>query len=233
ARPRRAPAGAWARSRSRAGGRPRAGARGAPGSRARRVVRGTARARAGGARGGRAWAAWGRRCRARTGGSDVVSTSRRKVARAQDSATRVRRERSFPHPRSAVPRHHRRPARPTMPAFTRAAGRASVRRARDPGRPRACGAAAAAECMHRRRNSPSSPWRRRAMTFIRRFDELGRADVAVAGGKGANRGERARAGLPVPPGVVITVDAYDRFYEASGLAAEVSRRLERLEVDDP
>jgi len=71
------------------------------------------------------------------------------------------------------------------------------------------------------------------MTFIRRFDELGKADVAVAGGKGANLGEMARAGLPVPPGFVITVDAYGRFYEASGVAAEVSRRLERLEVDDP
>src|SRR5690606_17470883 len=43
----------------------------------------------------------------------------------------------------------------------------------------------------------------------------------------------ARAGLPVPPGFVITVDAYGRFYEASGVAEEVSRRLERLEVDDP
>ncbi|MFO7259628.1 MAG: phosphoenolpyruvate synthase [bacterium] len=71
------------------------------------------------------------------------------------------------------------------------------------------------------------------MTFIRRFDELGKGDVAVAGGKGANLGEMARAGLPVPPGFVITVDAYARFFEASGVAAEVSRRLERLDVDDP
>jgi len=69
--------------------------------------------------------------------------------------------------------------------------------------------------------------------FIRRFDELGKTDVAVAGGKGANLGEMARAGLPVPRGFVVTVDAYGRFYEASGVAAEVSRRLERLEVDDP
>lgn len=71
------------------------------------------------------------------------------------------------------------------------------------------------------------------MTFIRRFDELGRADVGVAGGKGANLGEMARAGLPVPSGFVITIDAYRRFYEASGIAGEVASRLERLDVDDP
>ncbi|HEY8470660.1 MAG TPA: phosphoenolpyruvate synthase [Longimicrobiales bacterium] len=71
------------------------------------------------------------------------------------------------------------------------------------------------------------------MTFIRRFDELGTADVPVAGGKGANLGEMTRAGLPVPPGFVITVDAYRRFYEAGGVGDEVSALLERLDVDDP
>jgi pyruvate,water dikinase len=40
------------------------------------------------------------------------------------------------------------------------------------------------------------------------FENLGRADVAIAGGKGANLGELARAGLPVPPGFVITSGAF-------------------------
>ena len=47
------------------------------------------------------------------------------------------------------------------------------------------------------------------------FTDLGRDDVAVVGGKGANLGEMTRAGLPVPPGFVVTVDAYRRF--ADGL----------------
>ncbi len=40
------------------------------------------------------------------------------------------------------------------------------------------------------------------------FDQLGVGDVGTAGGKGANLGELTRAGLPVPPGFVVTADAY-------------------------
>jgi phosphohistidine swiveling domain-containing protein len=37
---------------------------------------------------------------------------------------------------------------------------------------------------------------------------VSRRDVALAGGKGANLGELVRAGFPVPPGFVISTDAY-------------------------
>ncbi|HEX7119842.1 MAG TPA: phosphoenolpyruvate synthase [Longimicrobiales bacterium] len=70
------------------------------------------------------------------------------------------------------------------------------------------------------------------MEYIRWFDELGRGDVALAGGKGANLGEMVSAGLPVPPGFVVTVDAFHRFREVSGLAREAPRRLASLDVDD-
>lgn len=39
---------------------------------------------------------------------------------------------------------------------------------------------------------------------LRGLDELGGADVALAGGKAANLGELVRGGFPVPPGFVIT-----------------------------
>jgi phosphohistidine swiveling domain-containing protein len=59
------------------------------------------------------------------------------------------------------------------------------------------------------------------MRFIRWFDELGRGDVDVAGGKGANLGELTRAGLPVPPGFVLTTEAYRAFVAATGIGDEV------------
>ena len=71
------------------------------------------------------------------------------------------------------------------------------------------------------------------MPFILRFDAISRADVSRVGGKGANLGEMSRAGLPVPSGFVVTVDAYRRFYEASGLAAEIGRRVKAIDLDDP
>ena len=56
------------------------------------------------------------------------------------------------------------------------------------------------------------------MTFIRPLHTLGRDDLAVAGGKGANLGELTRAGLPVPPGFVVTTEAYRTYVQANQLA---------------
>jgi pyruvate,water dikinase len=51
------------------------------------------------------------------------------------------------------------------------------------------------------------------MSYVVRFAELGRGDIAVAGGKGANLGELTQAGLPVPPGFVLTTAAYRAFVQ--------------------
>lgn len=59
------------------------------------------------------------------------------------------------------------------------------------------------------------------MTYVRDFGEVGRGDVAMAGGKGANLGELAQAGFPVPPGFVLTTAAYADFVEANGLAQRI------------
>ena len=53
------------------------------------------------------------------------------------------------------------------------------------------------------------------------FDELGLTDTATVGGKGANLGELIRAGLPVPPGFVVTTAAYERAIEAAGVRDEL------------
>ena len=68
---------------------------------------------------------------------------------------------------------------------------------------------------------------------IRPFDELSRADVDFAGGKGANLGELTAAGLPVPPGFVIGAPIYAEFVSATGLRERIEAQLEGLDVDDP
>jgi rifampicin phosphotransferase len=59
------------------------------------------------------------------------------------------------------------------------------------------------------------------VTYTAWFDEIRKDDVALAGGKGANLGELSHAGLPVPPGFVVTTGAYDAFVEAGGLKVEI------------
>jgi rifampicin phosphotransferase len=50
---------------------------------------------------------------------------------------------------------------------------------------------------------------------------LGRDDVPLAGGKGANLGELVRAGFAVPDGFVVSTDAYAAVVEHAGLAAAI------------
>ena len=59
------------------------------------------------------------------------------------------------------------------------------------------------------------------------------ATLDAAGGKGANLSRLHEAGFPVPPGFVITTDAYDDFTQTNGLARIVAGRLAGLEADDP
>lgn len=70
------------------------------------------------------------------------------------------------------------------------------------------------------------------MEAIRWFRDLDRGSVNVAGGKGANLGELTKAGLPVPPGFVITAEAFRQFLRAGGAEEEIRRRVEALDVND-
>ncbi len=68
--------------------------------------------------------------------------------------------------------------------------------------------------------------------FVRPLSELSHVDVAWAGGKGANLGELASAGLPVPGGFVVGAPAFAAFCDESGLRGTLSALLSGLDVDD-
>ena len=68
--------------------------------------------------------------------------------------------------------------------------------------------------------------------FLRAFGSLSKADVALAGGKGASLGEMTQAGIPVPPGFVILAPAFDRFLDETGLREEVEAQLSRVNYRD-
>ncbi len=71
------------------------------------------------------------------------------------------------------------------------------------------------------------------MELIRRLEQLGRGDLVIAGGKGANLGALVGAGLPVPPGFVVLTSAYRRFVESNALQAELERLLGTVSPEDP
>jgi pyruvate, water dikinase len=71
------------------------------------------------------------------------------------------------------------------------------------------------------------------MEAIRWFGEIGLTDVGLVGGKGANLGELTTAGLPVPPGFVVTAAAYLEAVSQSGARVRLARLLSELNADDP
>jgi len=64
------------------------------------------------------------------------------------------------------------------------------------------------------------------------FNEVTKGDIAIVGGKGANLGEMVHAGILVPPGFIVTADAYFKFLKASNLTDEIRRHLKDLDVND-
>ncbi len=68
--------------------------------------------------------------------------------------------------------------------------------------------------------------------MIRRFNEIGKDDVMTAGGKGANLGEMTRAGLNVPPGFVVTAEAYRLFLSENNIDGEISALLAEAGTDE-
>jgi pyruvate,water dikinase len=72
-----------------------------------------------------------------------------------------------------------------------------------------------------------------ALAYVAWFKDLTKGDIALAGGKGANLGEMARSDMPVPPGFVVTSQAYQHFLnENKTTARELTRLLRRMPVDD-
>ncbi|HEY0877506.1 MAG TPA: PEP/pyruvate-binding domain-containing protein [Zeimonas sp.] len=68
--------------------------------------------------------------------------------------------------------------------------------------------------------------------WVRHFDEIGIGDRPTVGGKGASLGELLRAGIAVPPGCVVTTDAFQHFLDACDPNRTIRRRIEMLSADD-
>lgn len=60
------------------------------------------------------------------------------------------------------------------------------------------------------------------------FEEVDKEDAGLVGGKGANLGEMVKAGLPVPPGFIVTANAYFEFLKKAHLKEKIKDKLKNL-----
>src|ERR1700689_4761630 len=71
-----------------------------------------------------------------------------------------------------------------------------------------------------------------AADCVRWFGDIGIADRALVGGKGASLGELTRAGIPVPPGFVIPTTAFEAALAALDPDGAIRSQIERLNEND-
>ncbi|PIV00524.1 phosphoenolpyruvate synthase [Candidatus Shapirobacteria bacterium CG03_land_8_20_14_0_80_39_12] len=69
--------------------------------------------------------------------------------------------------------------------------------------------------------------------FIYWFSEVGKEDVPLVGGKGANLGEMYNLGIPVPPGFIVSSSAYFHFIEVNNLRKQIEEFLKITDKNRP
>src|SRR3989344_3169853 len=70
------------------------------------------------------------------------------------------------------------------------------------------------------------------MTNILWFRDIKKEDIAYVGGKGANLGEMYNIPLPIPPGFVVTAQAYKKFLDYTGIKEQIMHILNNTNVDE-
>src|SRR6056297_1967443 len=81
-------------------------------------------------------------------------------------------------------------------------------------------------------NEDSVEKKKEKIDFIKWFSELDKKSGPVAGGKGANLGEMYNNKIPVPPGFVVTAQAYDYFIEEAGIKDKIKEILDSIDYED-
>ncbi len=67
------------------------------------------------------------------------------------------------------------------------------------------------------------------MAFIVDLADVSDSDRPQVGGKASKLGELVRQGLPIPPGFVVTTEAYQAFVDATGLKTEIPAALASID----
>lgn len=71
-----------------------------------------------------------------------------------------------------------------------------------------------------------------AYRYVKWFEEIGRNDVSMVGGKGANLGELTVRGIDVPPGYCVTAQAYVDFIQGAGIGDTIRGLVENVDIEN-
>ncbi|MDD5163685.1 MAG: PEP/pyruvate-binding domain-containing protein, partial [Candidatus ainarchaeum sp.] len=64
------------------------------------------------------------------------------------------------------------------------------------------------------------------------FNEISAGNIGIVGGKGLNLGLMTNAGFPIPPGFVVTAQAYFDFLEQSGIKRKIVQEIDAIDSEN-
>ena len=73
---------------------------------------------------------------------------------------------------------------------------------------------------------------KKGVDFVKWFSELNKDSGKIVGGKGANLAEIYNLKVSVPPGFVVTAQAYDYFIEKAGIKEKIQELLSKINYED-
>ncbi len=64
--------------------------------------------------------------------------------------------------------------------------------------------------------------------LIKTFSQISKKDTSIAGGKGASLGEMTQTNMPIPPGFIITAQAFDSFLSLTNISKTIELQLSKI-----
>lgn len=68
--------------------------------------------------------------------------------------------------------------------------------------------------------------------YVIRLEKVGKHDIKLVGGKGANLGELIKFGIPVPRGFAITTYSFDKLIQVNNIEEKIGQIIQNTNVDD-
>jgi pyruvate,water dikinase len=68
--------------------------------------------------------------------------------------------------------------------------------------------------------------------YVIGLDQIGKDDIKIAGGKGANLGQMIKFGIPVPSGFIVTTSSFDYLIQINHLENQIEQIIKNTDVDN-
>lgn len=68
--------------------------------------------------------------------------------------------------------------------------------------------------------------------YVIELDQIGKDDIKIAGGKGANLGQMIKFGIPVPSGFIVTTSSFDYLIQTNNLGNKIEQIIKNTDVEN-